>query len=126
MPAKFYTAAGISASFGIEEESGLNFLVDSYSYDVTSDKAEIFDQEGELVQTQRFNKKASITIGGYGNSAPEVGEIITTLVNEAGGQLDGTILIDQVVITKSSSDFERVEISATQYDAPLQLISGGS
>lgn len=119
MPAQFYTAAGITADFGLEAETGLGFLLESYSYDVTTEKAEIYDEAGTLVHTHRYNKKASISLSGIGTSALQVGSVITSLVNTAGGQLDGTILVDQVVITKSSSDFQKVEISATQYDKTL-------
>ena len=122
MTPKFYTAGGITAEFGLDAETGLNFLLESYSYDVTTEKAEIYDESGDLVHTHRYNKKASINLSGIGTSAPQVGSVITSLVNTAGGQLDGTILVDQVVITKSSSDFQKVEISATQYDANLTAI----
>ena len=123
MPAQFYTAAGITADFGLEAETNLDFLLESYSYDVTTEKAEIYDESGDLVHTHRYNKKASISLSGVGTSAPQVGSVITSLVNTAGGQLDGTILVDQVVITKSSSDFQKVEISATQYDTNLTLVA---
>ena len=123
MPAQFYTASGITADFGLEAETGLDFLLESFSYDVTTEKAEIYDESGDLVHTHRYNKKASISLSGVGTSAPQVGSVITSLVNTAGGQLDGTILVDQVVITKSSSDFQKVEISATQYDTNLTLVA---
>lgn len=119
MTPKFYTAAGITAEFGLEAETSLSFLLESFSYDVTTEKAEIYDESGDLVHTHRYNKKASIRLSGIGTEAPEVGSTITSLVNTAGGQLDGTILVDQVVKTKSSSDFQKVEISATQYDTNL-------
>ncbi len=122
MPASFYTAAGITADFGLAAETGLGFLLESYSYDVTTEKAEIYDESGDLVHTHRYNKKASISISGVGSSSLGVGDQITSLVNTAGGQLDGTIIVDQIVKTKSSSDFEKVEISATQYDANLTAI----
>ena len=122
MPAQFYTAAGITADFGLAAETGLDFLLESFSYDVTTEKAEIYDESGDLVHTHRYNKKASINLSGIGTSAPAVGSIITSLVNTAGGQLAGTILVDQVVITKSSSDFQKVEISVTQYDTQLTKI----
>ena len=119
MPAQFYTAAGITADFGLEAETGLGFLLESYSYDVTTEKAEIYDESGDLVHTHRYNKKASVSISGVGSSSLAVGDKITSLVNTAGGQLSGSILVDQIVKTKSSSDFEKVEISLTQYDVAL-------
>jgi hypothetical protein len=122
MTPQFYTAGGITAEFGLEAETSLSFLLESFSYDVTTEKAEIYDESGDLVHTHRYNKKASISLSGIGTEAPQVGSIITSLINTAGGQLGGTILIDQVVKTKSSSDFQKVEISATQYDTNLTLV----
>lgn len=117
MPAQFYSASGISAVFGITAEA--NMLVQSFSYEVSSDKVEIYDEEGELAQVARFNKKASISISGISDSAaPAVGSVFT-VANEAAGQLDGTILIDSVTETLSSDNFRTLEISATQYDTEL-------
>lgn len=118
MPAKFYSAGG-SASFGLDDESGFGFLADSFSYDVTSDKAEIYDTNGDLVQTHRYNKKASISMSGYGTSPLAVGDVAPALANAAGGQLSGTILVDSVTTTLSSSDFERIDLSLTQYEVAL-------
>ena len=117
MPAKFYAASGITADFGITAEA--NMLVQSFSYEVSSDKVELYDTEGELAQVARFNKKASISISGITDSAaPAVGDTFT-IANTAAGQLDGTILIDSVTENLSSDNFRTLEISATQYDTTL-------
>ena len=117
MPAKFYAASGINADFGITAEQ--NMLVQSFSYEVSSDKVEIYDEEGNLVQTKRFNKKASISISGITDSAaPAVGDTFT-IANTAAGQLNGTILIDSVTENLSSDNFRTIEISLTQYDLNL-------
>jgi len=121
MPASFYAAGGINAEFGITDES--NMLIQSFSYEVSSDKVELYDTEGELAQVARFNKKASISISGIVNdgSAPLVGAELT-VVNTAAGQLEGTILIDSVTENLSSDNFRTIEISATQYDTQLSAI----
>jgi hypothetical protein len=117
MPASFYAAGGINAEFGITPEA--NMLVQSFSYEVSSDKVELYDTDGELAQVARFNKKASISISGISDSAaPTVGDPLT-IANSAAGQLGGTILIDSVTETLSSDNFRTLEISATQYDAIL-------
>lgn len=117
MPASFYSAGGISADFGITAEA--NMLVQSFSYEASSDKVELYNEDGELVQTERFNKKGSITISGITDSAaPNVGDPLT-IANTAAGQLGGTILIDSVTETLSSDNFRTIEISATQYDTTL-------
>lgn len=117
MPASFYAAGGITAEFGITPEA--NMLVQSFSYEVSSDKVELYDTDGELAQVARFNKKASISISGISDSAaPTVGDALT-IANTAAGQLDGTILIDSVTENLSSDNFRTIEISATQYDTTL-------
>jgi hypothetical protein len=119
MPAQFYAASGISADFGISDESGLGILIQSFSYDVTSDKAEVFDTDGELVHTHRYGKKATISISGIGTEIPGVGDKITSLVNTGAGALGGTILVDSVTRNLTSEGFASVDISMTQYDAVL-------
>ena len=119
MPAKFYAASGITADFGIQDESGLGILIQSYSYDVTSDKAEIFNTDGELEHSHRYGKKATIAINGIGTAVPDVGDKITSLVNTGAGALGGTILVDSVTQNLTSEGFASVDISMTQYDTAL-------
>jgi len=119
MPAQFYAASGITADFGIQDESGLGILIQSFSYDVTSDKAEVFDTDGTLVYTHRYGKKATISINGIGTTIPNVGDKITSLVNTGAGALSGTILVDSVTQNLTSEGFASVDISMTQYDAVL-------
>ena len=119
MPAQFYAASGITADFGIQDESGLGILIQSYSYDVTSDKAEIFNTDGELEHSHRYGKKATIAINGIGTAVPDVGDKITSLVNTGAGALGGTILVDSVTQILTSEGFASVDISMTQYDTAL-------
>jgi hypothetical protein len=44
---------------------------------------------------------------------------MTSIANTAMGQLGGTILVDSVVVSKSSDGFAKVKIAATQYDLTL-------
>jgi len=116
MAAKFYSTQ--TTEFGMSDEDGM--MVQSFSYDVSSDKAEVMDINGDIVQTHRFNKKASISIEGLASSsALVVGDEMASMANTAMGQLDGTILVDSVVVSKSSDGFSKVKIAATQYDLQL-------
>jgi hypothetical protein len=123
MPAQFYAASGITPTFGLEAESAVGFLVESLSYDVSTDKAEVFDESGELVYSHRYNKKANISISGIGTTSMQVGGILSGLTNTVGSPLDGTILVDSVTKTSTSSDFQKTQIDATQYDQTLGLAS---
>jgi len=119
MPAQFYAASGITADFGIQDESAFNILIQSFSYDVTSDKAEIFNTDGDLEHSHRYGKKATIAINGIGTAVPDVGDKITSLVNTGAGALSGTILVDSVTQNLTSEGFASVDISMTQYDTAL-------
>jgi hypothetical protein len=122
MPAKFYAASGINADFGIQDESAFNILIQSYSYDVTSDKAEIFNAEGELEHSHRYGKKATIAINGIGTDTPVVGSMIAELSNIGAGQLTGTILVDSVTKNLTAEGFASVDISMTQYATELEEV----
>jgi hypothetical protein len=116
MAAKFFSTQ--TTEFGMSEEDGM--MVQSFSYDVSSDKAEVMDITGDIVQTHRFNKKASISIEGLASSSSvAVGDEMASIANTAMGQLGGTILVDSVVVSKSSDGFAKVKIAATQYDLTL-------
>ena len=118
MAAKFFSTQ--TTEFGMSDE--LAMMVQSFSYDVSSDKAEVMDTEGDIIQTHRYNKKASISIEGLAaSSSLTPGDEMTSIVNTAMGQLAGTILVDSVVVSKSSDGFAKVKIAATQYDLALIL-----
>jgi hypothetical protein len=123
MPAKFYAVSGVTPKFGLVEEPAVGFLVESLSYNVSTDKAEVFDEIGDLVYTHRYNKKASISIDGIGTTSLQVGEMLSAIDNEVGSLLTGTILIDSVTKTSTSTDFQKTQITATQYDQVMASVT---
>lgn len=108
-----------SVSFGLTAEASM--LVSSYNRSVSSDKAEIMDNDGDIVTVAYYNQKASISISGAQNGFTNGAGAILTVANNAtdGGAADGTIVIDSVTETKTADGFTTVEISATQYEATL-------
>lgn len=108
-----------SVSFGLTAEASM--LVSSYNRSVSSDKAEIMDNDGDIVTVAYYNQKASISISGAQNGFTGGAGAILTVANNAtdGGAADGAIVIDSVTETKAADGFTTVDISATQYEATL-------
>jgi hypothetical protein len=86
-----------------------------------SDKAEIMNNDGDIVSVAYYNQKASISISGAQNGFTDgAGEILTVANDFAGGgDADGTIVIDSVTETKTADGFTTIDISATHYEATL-------
>ena len=108
-----------TVSFGLTAEASM--LVSSYNRSVSSDKAEIMDNDGDIVTIAYYNQKASISISGAQNGFTSGVGTILTVANDAagGGDADGTIVIDSVTETKTADGFTTIDISATQYEATL-------
>lgn len=96
-------------------------IVQSYNRSVSSDKAEIIDNDGDIVAISYYNQKASISISGMQNGFTQGAGEILTVANDsaAGGAADGTIVIDSVTETYTADGFSTIDISATQYEATM-------
>lgn len=108
-----------SVSFGLSAEAGM--IVQSYNRSVSSDKAEIINNEGDIVAISYYNQKASISISGTQNGFTQGAGDILTVANDdsSGGAADGTIVIDSVTETYTADGFATIDISATQYEATM-------
>ena len=113
------SSTATSVSFGLTAEASM--LVSSYNRSVSSDKAEIMDNDGDIVTIAYYTQKASISISGAQNGFTDGAGAILTVANDAagGGDADGTIVIDSVTETKTADGFTTIDISATQYEATL-------
>jgi hypothetical protein len=120
MAATILDSAGASSvSFGLEAESGM--LVQSFSRSVSASKAEIMNEDGDIVTVAYYNQTASISLSGaLDGFSNDVGAILT-ISNPASGNggADGTIVIDSVTESQSADGFRQIEVSATQYEATL-------
>lgn len=108
-----------SVSFGLTAEASM--IVQSYNRSVSSDKAEIIDNDGDIAAISYYNQKASISISGMQNGFTQGAGEILTVANDfaAGGAADGTIVIDSVTETYTADGFATIDISATQYEATM-------
>ena len=117
MPATIYKASSVSSvEFGITNETGI--LLSSFSRNVTANKSELRDAEGEVVAVAITGKQAEITLEGTlnGSASMQVGALLT-LANDIDkyGLADGTVIVNSVQEKSSSGEFKTISVSATQY-----------
>lgn len=117
MPATIYKATSASSvEFGITNETGI--LLSSFSRNVTANKSELRDAEGEVVAVAITGKQAEITLEGTlnGSATMQVGNLLT-LANDIDkyGLADGTVIVNSVQEKSSSGEFKTISVSATQY-----------
>ncbi|MEN9535093.1 MAG: hypothetical protein RLZ22_155 [Verrucomicrobiota bacterium] len=117
MPATIYKASSVSSvEFGITNETGI--LLSSFSRNVTANKSELRDAEGEVVAVAITGKQAEITLEGTlnGSATMQVGNLLT-LSNDIDkyGLADGTVIVNSVQEKSSAGEFKTISVSATQY-----------
>lgn len=117
MPATIYKASSVSSvEFGITNETGI--LLSSFSRNVTANKSELRDAEGEVVAVAITGKQAEITLEGTlnGTATMQVGNLLT-LANDIDkyGLADGTVVVNSVQEKSSAGEFKTISVSATQY-----------
>ena len=117
MPATIYKASSVSSvEFGITNETGI--LLSSFSRNVTANKSELRDAEGEVVAVAITGKQAEITLEGTlnGSATMQVGNLLT-LANDIDkyGLADGTVVVNSVQEKSSAGEFKTISVSATQY-----------
>lgn len=117
MPATIYKASSVSSvEFGITNETGI--LLSSFSRNVTANKSELRDAEGEVVAVAITGKQAEITLEGTlnGTATMQVGNLLT-LTNDIDnyGLEGGTVIVNSVQEKSSAGEFKTISVSATQY-----------
>jgi hypothetical protein len=121
MPATIYKASSVSSvEFGITNETGI--LLSSFSRNVTANKSELRDAEGEVVAVAITGKQAEITLEGTlnGSATMQVGNLLT-LSNDIDkyGLADGTVIVNSVQEKSAAGEFKTISVSATQYSATM-------
>lgn len=112
-------------TFGCTAETGI--LINSFSINSTSDKAEVRGENGDVKLVSYYNHRAAITVAGTvagttGVTAATIGAALTlTNLESVGGVATGAVLVDSVTINKRPEGFEDISVSATRY--PLITVS---
>jgi hypothetical protein len=111
------TAANVI--FGATAETGI--ILSSFSRSVQSSKAELMDEDGDIVAISHYGKTATISLAGAingttGVATASVGGLLTlaNLTTEFG-VTGGKIVVDSVSSEQGSDAFKTLTIEATQY-----------
>jgi hypothetical protein len=120
MPATILSAsAAASVVFGCTAETGI--LINSFSRAISREKAEVMDNDGDVVAVSYFKPTATISIEGTLNGSTNVaaaapGVALTLNSTTSGsGITSGTIIVDSVTRSETSEGFATFSVEATQY-----------
>lgn len=113
------SSAATSVVFGCTAETGI--LIQTFSREVTREKAEIMDNDGDVVAVSYYKPTASISIEGAVNgttgvaaAAPGVALSLNSTTS-GNGITGGSIIVDSVSREETSEGFATFSVSATQY-----------
>jgi hypothetical protein len=104
-----------SITFGGSAETVAVFT--SFSQTSDSNKANVVDEDGDIVAVSYHGKKSVATMSGYLKaSTPAIGATITLANVTAGlGGVTGTFYVDSVAVSRAPNDFQQVTIGATNH-----------
>ena len=113
------SSAASGVIFGAVAETGI--ILSNFTRSVQSSKAELMDEDGDIVAVAYYGKTATISLTGAltgttGVATAAVGAILT-LANTTTeyGVSGGKILVDSVSSEQGGDTFKTVTIEATQY-----------
>jgi hypothetical protein len=113
------SSAASSVIFGATAETGI--ILSSFSRSVQSSKAELMDEDGDIVAVSHYGKTATISLTGAINGTTGVATAavggLLTLANTTAefGVTGGKIVVDSVSSEQGSDAFKTLTIEATQY-----------
>jgi hypothetical protein len=113
------SSSAANVIFGATAETGI--ILSSFSRSVQSSKAELMDEDGDIVAISHYGKTATISLtgainGSSGVATAVVGGLLTiaNLTTEFG-VTGGKIVVDSVSSEQGSDAFKTLTIEATQY-----------
>jgi hypothetical protein len=113
------SSTAASVIFGATAETGI--ILSSFSRSVQSQKAELMDEDGDIVAVSHYGRTATISLTGAINGSSGVATAtiggLLTLANATTefGVTGGKIVVDSVSSEQGSDAFKTLSIEATQY-----------
>ena len=113
------SSTAASVIFGATAETGI--ILSSFSRSVQSQKAELMDEDGDIVAVSHYGRTATISLTGAMNGSSGVATAsiggLLTLANAITefGVTGGKIVVDSVSSEQGSDAFKTLSIEATQY-----------
>jgi hypothetical protein len=113
------SSAAASVVFGCTAETGI--LISTFSREISREKAEVMDNDGDVVAVSYYKPTASISIEGVINGSTGImaaapGVALTIASTTSGnGITGGSIIVDSASRSETSEGFATFSVSATQY-----------
>jgi hypothetical protein len=113
------SSTAASVIFGATAETGI--ILSSFSRSVQSQKAELMDEDGDIVAVSYYGRTATISLtgainGSSGVATAAVGALLTIAnATTEFGVTGGKIVVDSVSSEQGSDAFKTLSIEATQY-----------
>jgi hypothetical protein len=123
------TFLGTTGNWGIpQDESGI--IITDLSFDYSNQEKVVLDKGGEIIGLALYQEKAEIKLSGLvkktGAFAGKIGAALA-LTNAVPAHMQssgGTTIIKQISRALNNEDFEKIDITATNY--PLVSSGGGA
>jgi hypothetical protein len=113
------SSAATSVVFGCTAETGI--LINSFSRTSSREKAEVTDNDGDVVAVSYFKPMAPFSISGIVNgttgvaaAAPGVALTINSTTS-GNGVTTGKLCVDTVTINRTSEAFNDISVDGVQY-----------
>jgi hypothetical protein len=113
------SSAATSVVFGCTAETGI--LINSFSRTSSREKAEVTDNDGDVVAVSYFKPMAPFSISGIVNgttgvaaAAPGVALTINSTTS-GNGITTGKLCVDTVTINRTSEAFNDISVDGVQY-----------
>jgi hypothetical protein len=114
------SSSSAAVVFGCTAETGI--IINSFTRTTTREKAELANDQGDVVAVAYYKPMANVTIEGFANglttgiglAAPGV---VLTINNttSANGITTGKVIVDSTTRTQTSEAFASFSVEATQY-----------
>jgi hypothetical protein len=122
------TFLGTTGNWGIpQDETGI--IITDLSFDYSNQEKVVLDKGGEIIGLALYQEKAEIKLSGLvKKTSPFAGKIgaalaLTNAVPVHMQASGGTTIIKQISRALNNEDFEKIDITATNY--PLVVSGGG-
>jgi hypothetical protein len=123
------TFLGTTGNWGIpQDETGI--IITDLSFDYSNQEKVVLDKGGEIIGLALYQEKAEIKLSGLvKKTGPFAGKIgaalaLTNAVPAHMQSSGGTTIIKQISRALNNEDFEKIDITATNY--PLVTSGGGA
>lgn len=113
------SSAAASVVFGCTAETGI--IINNFTYTTQREKAEVTDEDGDVVAVSYYKPTATISIEGVlngttGVAAAAPGVALTLASTTSGnGITSGSILVDSTTRTQTNEAFANFATEATKY-----------